>query len=111
MSERETEGKRQERRSQAESDRVAAEYESSGLSRKAFCERNGVGLNTLASGVTRYRKRKTASSQVPEWIAVEMAGRDASGSEITVLLTTGRRVEVKRGFDAGTLRQLLAVLE
>jgi hypothetical protein len=28
-----------------------------------------------------------------------------------VLLSSGRRIEVKRGFDTGTLRQLVAVLE
>jgi hypothetical protein len=28
-----------------------------------------------------------------------------------VLLSGGLRIEVKRGFDAGTLRQLVAVLE
>jgi hypothetical protein len=28
-----------------------------------------------------------------------------------VLLSSGRRIEVKRGFDVGTLRQLVAVLE
>jgi hypothetical protein len=30
---------------------------------------------------------------------------------LAVLLSTGRRIEVKYGFDAGTLRQLVAVLE
>jgi hypothetical protein len=30
---------------------------------------------------------------------------------LAVLLSTGRRIEVKRGFDAATLRQLVAVLE
>jgi len=108
MSENPGEARKRQYRSQAESDGVAAEYEASGLSRKEFCEQNGVGLSTLASYVTRYRKRK----QRPEWIAVEVGGRgDGSTSELTVVLTSGRRVEVKRGFDAVTFRQLLAVLE
>jgi len=40
-----------------------------------------------------------------------VAGHGGSGSELSVLLPGGRRIEVKRGFDAGTLRQLVAVLE
>ena len=111
MSEKEREERKQRHRSQAESDKVAAEYEASGLSRKAFCERNGVGLNTLASYVTRYRKRQRANNEAPEWIAVEVAGQNGNGSELAVLLASGRRIEVRRGFDAGTLRQLLAELE
>ena len=45
------------------------------------------------------------------WVAVEVAGHNGYGGELAVLLSTGRRIEVKRGFDAGTLRQLVAVLE
>jgi hypothetical protein len=30
---------------------------------------------------------------------------------LTVLLSCGRRIEVNRGFDAGTLRELVVVLE
>ena len=40
-----------------------------------------------------------------------MAGQSGQGGELSVLLSGGRRIEVKRGFDVGTLRQLVAVLE
>ena len=61
--------------------------------------------------VTRYRKQTLASGDSQRWVAVGVAPRNSDGSELAVLLSTGRRIEVKCGFDAGTLRQLVAVLE
>ena len=83
------------RRSRQEVDRLVAEYESSGLSRLEFCRERGVGLSTL----DRYRTRRKGQPQ---------AGGNAL---LAVVLRGGRRVEVGRGFDAGTLEQLVHVLE
>ena len=88
-------------RSRAKADHLAAEYEASGLSRDEFCGQAEVSLQSLARYVTRYRKRKAENTQPQRWVAVELA----------MLLSSGRRIEVKRGFDASTLRQLVAVLE
>jgi hypothetical protein len=98
-------------RSRAEADQVAADYEASGLSREAFCKQQDMPLKTLARYVTRYRRQRAGGSEPQRWVAVEVSGHSGSGSELAVLLSTGRRIEVKRGFDAGTLRQLVAVLE
>ena len=108
--------KRDHYRSRAEADGLAAEYEASGLSREEFCSQRNVALKSLERYVARYRKQKAESD--PEqgnpqqrWVAVEVAGNSGSGGELAVLLSSGRRIEVRRGFDASTLRQLLAVLE
>ena len=98
-------------RSRAEADQVAAEYEASGLSQEAFGRQHDVPLKTLARYVTRYWKQKAGGKEPQRWVAVEVAGHRVCGSELAVLLSSGRRIEVKRGFDAGTLRQLVAVLE
>jgi hypothetical protein len=90
---------------------MAAEYEASGLTREAFCNQRDVRLKTLDRYVTRYRKQRADGSEPQRWVAVEVSAPGGSGSELAVLLSTGRRIEVKRGFDAGTLRQLVAVLE
>jgi hypothetical protein len=90
---------------------MAADYEASGLTREAFCNQRDVGLKTLDRYVTRYRKQRAVGSEPQRWVAVKVAARRGCGSEMTVLLSSGRRVEVKRGFDSGTLRQLVAVLE
>ena len=99
------------RRSRAEADQVVAEYEASGLSQEAFSRQLGIPLKTLARYVTRYRKRTAGSKESRRWVAVEVAGPETGGGELAVLLACGRRIEVKRGFDVGTLRQLVAVLE
>jgi hypothetical protein len=98
-------------RSRSEADQVAAEYEASGLSQEMFGRQRDIPLKTLARYVTRYRKQKADGGKPQRWVAVEVAGHGACGSELAVLLSSGRRIEVKRGFDAGTLRQLVAVLE
>ena len=98
-------------RSRAEADHLAAEYEAGGLNREEFCNERNVTLKSLARYVTRYRKQKAENTQPQRWVAVELAGHGGCGGELAVLLSSGRRIEVKRGFDASTLRQLVAVLE
>lgn len=100
-------------RSRAEADQLAAEYEASGLSQAEFCQERDLALKTLARYLARFRKQSAqhgeqATSQ--RFVAVEVAG-PCSGSELTVLLSGGLRVEVRSGFDALTLRQLIAALE
>lgn len=90
---------------------MAAEYEGSGLSQGDFCTQKDVPLKTLGRYLTRYRKQKAGGNEAQGWVAVEVSGHSGSGGELAVLVSTGRRIEVKRGFDAGTLRQLVAVLE
>jgi hypothetical protein len=48
--------------------------------------------------------------QSPRLVQVEVTATSIS-SALTVLLPGERRIEVNRGFDAGTLRQLITVLE
>ena len=100
-------------RSRAEADQLAVEYEASGLSQKEFCQQRELSLKALERYLTRYRKQKcqgTEPHKSQRFVAVEVA-RPHCGSELTVLLASGLRVEVNPGFDAGTLRQLIAVLE
>src|SRR5208283_4754394 len=102
------------RRSRQEVEQLVAEFESSGLNRSEFCRERGLALSTLA----RYRRRREppapAGSNV--LLAVEVSGRAtgpvaSAGSALAVVLRGGRRVEVGRGLDAGTLEQLVHVLE
>jgi hypothetical protein len=103
--------KRRRHRSRAEADRIAAEYEASDLNREQFCEQRGLPLKTLCRYVTRYRKQQAAGNQPQRWVEAEVAGQVGCGGELAVLLSSGRRIKVKRGFDVGTLRQLVAALE
>ena len=104
----------QRRRSRAEAEQVAGEYEGSGLSRVEFCRKHGLSLATLA----RYRKRQAQGKAAPgsRWVTVEVSGASSTlesrrSSGLAVALRGGRRIEVGRGFDSRTLVQLLDVLE
>lgn len=90
---------------------MAGEYEASGLSRQEFCDQRGLPLKTLARYVTRSRREKNGNEGVPQWVAVEIAARGGNSGELAVVLDGGRRIEVRRGFDADTLRRLVAELE
>jgi hypothetical protein len=101
------------RRTRAEAEQVAGEYEASGLSRVEFCRKHGLSLATLA----RYRKRQAQGQGASGhgWLAVEVAANPKLESRwnsgLAVVLPGGRRIEVRCGFDAHTLMQLLGALE
>lgn len=103
-------GRRGRRRSRAEAEQLVAEYEAGGLSRQEFCLQHGLALVTL----DRYRKRRRQPQEASgnnRWVAVELTGGSRPGSALAVVLLSGRRIEVNRGFDADTLEQLVRLLE
>lgn len=103
--------KHRRHRSRAEADQLAAEYEASGLTREVFCQGRDVLLKTLCRYVARYRRENAVAMQSPRFVQVEVTAPPGVGGALSVLLPGGRRIEVSRGFDAGTLRQLITVLE
>lgn len=104
--------RRRRDRSVTEAARLAAAYKSSGLSRQEFCKRNDVTLSTLARYVKRHGKQKAESAESERLLRVEMLPMEGPpGSELLVVLSNGRRIEVRRGFDAHTFEQLIDLLE
>lgn len=102
------------RRSWAEAEQLVAEYETSGLTQRQFCESRNLCLSTLS----RCRKRLRESGGEAgsnRWVAVEAPSSDGvsggAGSGLLVVTGRGRKIEVGRGFDAPTLVELLKVLE
>src|SRR4051795_1176262 len=105
------------RRSQAEVEALVAEFEASGLLREAFCGQRGLAVGTL----DKYRRRghqgepSSNGSILPVemlWSTGQNPNRDAGRDSVLVVeLRGGRRIEVRRGFDAGTLERLVAVLD
>jgi hypothetical protein len=74
------------RRSRAEADQLAVEYEASGLSQKEFCQRRELSLKALG----RYRKQKAQSAEPHKpqrFVAVELARPNCAG-ELAVLLSS-----------------------
>ena len=104
--------KRLRPRSRAEADALAAEYEASGLSRQEFCQQRNVAFKTLARYIVQRRKRVVAaSSGSSSLVRVHVKPSSITESELTVIVTRGRRIVVKPGFNGDLLRQLVTVLE
>jgi transposase len=85
------------------------DWQRSGLSVSAFCRRHGLAENRLYAW-----RRILAQRDAEQAIFVPVRLLAESGSQngtLEVLLACGRRLRVAKGFDAATLRQLLAVLE
>jgi hypothetical protein len=111
------EGVVRRRRSRAEAEALVAEFESSGLMRQEFCRQRGLAIGSL----DKYRRRVHGGgrSMTGPMVAVEVvpsrapeASRDVDrDSSFVVESRSGRRIEVRRGFDAGTLERLLSVLD
>lgn len=105
------------RRSRAEAEALVAEFEASGLLREAFCEQRGLAVGTLDKYRRWVRKGQQSGGgpMLPvevDWSTGNSPNRDAGRDGVLVVeLRGGRRIEVRRGFDAGTLERLLTVLD
>jgi len=109
------------RRSQTEVEVLVAKYEASGLSRAAFCAERGLSMHTLDAYRRRVRKILVGDDvHRGELLSVEPVGSGAKKSRpeqdgqpqgLTVVLGSGRRIEVGFGFDVRLREQIVAMLE
>ncbi len=96
---------------------LVAEFEASGLKRAAFCQQRGLAVGTLDKYRQRVhgRRQSRGRSFIPVEVVpstVQDGGNDAGCDGVLfVELRSGRRIEVRRGFDAETLERLLTVLD
>jgi lambda repressor-like predicted transcriptional regulator len=108
---------------------VVSEWRASGLSQKEFCQRRGISDRALNNWLYKspYRERVArilaARSQgelvteTPRFLPVSMlsatAASDAQAvcAAIEIVLPSGPRIAVTPGFDAETLRRVVAALE
>jgi hypothetical protein len=78
-----------------------------------------VAVWTLDYYRKRRRQRASGAGSCGPLLAVELPAGErgtieaprGDGGALAVVLSRGRRIEVPRGFDAGTLEQLIGVLE
>lgn len=115
------------RRSMAEKVALVDQWRKSGLSLPAFCAPRGVNPKTMSGWIHKpaYRaaidqaRGEVATPQVPDpaepaFLPVRVAEAQAhtpGRAGVAVVIGTGRRVVVGPGFDAETLRRVVAVLE
>ena len=80
-----------------------------------FCSSRGISRSSLDRHLRKQRAQDQGSRAGNRLLAVEIraeSGRPASTSSgLVVGLTSGRRIEVNRGFDGATLERLLTVLD
>jgi hypothetical protein len=104
------------RRSSREIEQLVAEFETSGLRQGKFCHKHGLALSTLQRRLRRRRLEEDRQSEGKGLIEVKVVGTQrngggAEGSALEVVLAEGRRIEVRRNFDAETLARLIRVIE
>jgi len=97
--------------------RLVEEYEASGQSQRRFCAEHGIGQSSLRYWRRRLEQRAGAgdaqASPGVRLVALKVPD-DApalADSGLVVVSPRGVRVQIARGFDAGTLARMLATLE
>ena len=108
---------------------VVSQWRASGLSRKEFCRRRDISDRALNNWLYKspYRERverilaarsqTKLDAETPQFLpvavlsAIPEADSQASCATIEVVLPSGSRIAVTPGFDAETLRRVVAVLE
>lgn len=75
-----------ETRRSTEMRRVLEEWEASGLTRRAFCQKRGIAVTTFD-----YWRREHAGR--PRMVKVEVAAPEVAAASFTLLLANGRRIE------------------
>jgi hypothetical protein len=110
---------RRRRRSSQEIQRLVAEFGTSGLRPSEFCRIHGLRHGTLQRNLRRERIASGWPGGVKGLVAVELSdgdglkgGKSPGGrSGLEVILSQGRRIELRRDFDAVALRRAVQVLE
>ena len=92
------------------------EFETNGLRRSEFCHKHNLAPGTLQRGLRRRRMEVEGQREGKRLVEVKMAGIRRNDSRpgtcsLEVVLAGGRRIGVRRDFDAKTLARLIRTLE
>src|SRR5271167_4904550 len=103
-------GRARDERKERQWRRWIDQWRVSGLSVRAFCARHGLATPSFYAW---RRTLKQRAADTPAFVAVQVVadGTPAQVTALEVVLGDGRIVRVAPGFDAATLRRLLAVLQ
>ena len=106
------------RRTRAEVQQLVAEFVSSGMRRREFCQSRSLSFSTLDRHLKklRWKRRREPISSAGRLVPVELAARKSPKQHepscgLAVVLTGGRRIEVHAGFDPSTFERLVGILE
>jgi hypothetical protein len=81
----------------------------SGLTRRAYCEKNQVKLSTLGYWCQKLNPSASANKTVPEsgWIPLQIGEDEPSGIDLRIGRIT---IAIKPGFDAALLTDVLRTI-
>jgi transposase-like protein len=104
------------RRSREEIERLAVEYEASGARVSDFCRNHDLKPSVLQRHLKGRRLGKVESREVKRLVPVALVGTKRHADTprecaLEVVLSSGRRIEVRREFDSATLGRVVKVLE
>ena len=104
------------RRSREEIKRLVVAYEANGERATDFCRTHHLAWSVLQRHLKKRRLSKVESKEVKRLVPVALLGAKGNGDRsrpcaLEVVLSRGRRIEVRPDFDSGTLERLLKVLE
>jgi hypothetical protein len=89
-------------------------WHGSGLSVRAFCEEHGLAVPSFNAWRRTLAQPDAAVRFVPVQVTAEPEPRTTAAGQssgLELVLAAGRRLRLAAGFDAPTLRRLLALLE
>lgn len=104
----------QSRRTAEEVEQLLKGYEQSGLSREAYCRREGIRLSTLDYYRQRDTRKAAAKRRAAAGRMVEVNLQPASPEPqpgFTLVLSNGRRIESGWRFNDSDLARLVRVIE
>jgi transposase len=91
---------------------VLARWRASGLSVRAYCEARDISVPSFYRWRRELQRRDPDRPQfLPVRVVAEPVASDGDGGAIEVVLTGGRCLRVRPGFDRATLVRLLDVLD
>jgi len=92
-----------------EVEKIVADFERSGLSRREYCERNGIALPTLDWYRRRVQASRNAANLVPVKIKTAPPANGSAKDGFTLTLVNGCRIETGWNFDESHLTQLIRI--
>lgn len=106
------------RRTREEIQLLVAEFLSSGLRRTEFCRSRGLSFGTLDRHLKKqgWKKKSKKAFSSGRLLPVELAARKSPthhepSCALAVVISGGRRIEVRPEFDTNTFERLVSALE
>jgi hypothetical protein len=91
-----------------ESERLVGDYERSGLTRRDYCERQGIAITTLDYHQRRRRMKRAEANLVPVTVKAPPVG-EVPDRGFALVLANGRRIESGWSFDEEKLARLIRI--